>query len=99
MISHRQAAHVPYVRASVKCVEQVVYFHNPKFARQPQLSLEDIPQSAINTLPLLTELFPDIKVFYDDDPFIPILMCQGVDAVGEAPCPEYIEVHTSCPFA
>ena len=54
--------------------DQVVYFHNPKFARQPQLpSLEDIRSSGINALPLMTELFPEVRVFYDDDPDIPAL--------------------------
>jgi len=52
---------------------QVVYFHNPKFARQPQLPLKEIVSTTINALPLMTELFPDIQVFYDDDPIIPIL--------------------------
>ena len=52
---------------------QVVYFHNPKFARQPQLPLKEILFSAINTLPLINQLFPDVLVFYDDDPRIPFL--------------------------
>lgn len=52
----------------------MVYFHNPKYARQPQLPLTELAQSAIHSLPLMTELFPDIKVYYDDDPFIPLLM-------------------------
>lgn len=57
-------------------ISQVVYFHNPKFTRQPQLPLEEISLSAVNCLPLMTELFPDIQVFYDDDPAIPVLTRQ-----------------------
>ena len=55
---------------------KVVYFHNPKFARQPQLPLKEILFSAINTLPLINQLFPDVLVFYDDDPLIPMLSSQ-----------------------
>ena len=52
----------------------MVYFHNPKFVRQPQLpTIKEIAQSATNTLPLITQLFPTIKVFFDDDPTIPSL--------------------------
>lgn len=55
-------------------ISQVVYFHNPKFARQPQLpTVKEIAATTINALPLMTELFPDIPVFYDDDPVIPAL--------------------------
>ena len=54
-------------------ISQVVYFHHPKFAKQPQMKLKDILQNSINTLPLITQLFPNILVFYDDDSFIPFL--------------------------
>jgi hypothetical protein len=55
-------------------ISQVVYFHNPKFARQPQLpTVKEIAATAIHTLPLMTELFPDMAVYYDDDPMIPAL--------------------------
>jgi hypothetical protein len=52
-------------------VSQVIYFHYPKFSRQPQLSLKDIPYSNIHLLALLTQLIPDISIFYDDDTNIP----------------------------
>jgi len=52
-------------------VSQVIYFHYPKFCRQPQLSLTEIPQSNVHLLPLVMQLIPDIPVFYDDDTFIP----------------------------
>ena len=71
-------------------ISQVVYFHNPKFARQPQLPLDEIPLSSINTLPLMTELFPDIGVFYDDDPTIPVLMQKGLEG-RSARIPETID--------
>jgi hypothetical protein len=64
-------AHVIIMALGV-CV-QVVYFHNPKFVRQPQLKLEEIVTTSVNALPLITKLFPDIKVYYDDDPEIPAL--------------------------
>ena len=46
-----------------------MYFHNPKYSRQPQLPLHEIATSTVNTLPLMTELFPHIKVHFDDDAF------------------------------
>lgn len=51
-------------------VSQVIYFHYPRFCRQPQLPLKDIPGSNIHLLPLLLQLIPDIPVFYDDDTYI-----------------------------
>ncbi len=54
-------------------ISQVVYFHHPKFAKQPQLKLPEILQSSINTLPLMTQLFPQIQVYYDDDSSLPYL--------------------------
>jgi hypothetical protein len=54
-------------------ISQVVYFHHPKFAKQPQLELREIMQSSLNTLPLMTQILPQIDVFYDDDTFIPFL--------------------------
>ena len=54
-------------------ISQVVYFHHPKFAKQPQLKIQEILQSSINTLPLMTQLFPQIQVFYDDDSSLPFL--------------------------
>ena len=65
------------------CVSQVVYFHNPKFSRQQQLPLPEIPATTINALPLMTELFPDISVFYDDDPVIPFLTSLESQGAGE----------------
>ena len=52
-------------------VSQVVYFHYPQYHRQPQLPIADIPDNAINCLPLLTQLLPQIPVVYDDDNVIP----------------------------
>ncbi len=52
-------------------VSQVIYFHYPKYCRQPQIPLCDIPNSNMHLLPLLSQLIPDIPVFYDDDTNIP----------------------------
>lgn len=54
-------------------ISQVVYFHHPKFTKQPQLKLQEILLSSINSLPLVTQLFPQLQVFYDDDSYIPFL--------------------------
>jgi hypothetical protein len=53
-------------------VSQVIYFHFPKFCRQPQMALVDIGGHTImNLFPLIKELLPDIPVCYDDDSKIP----------------------------
>jgi hypothetical protein len=51
-------------------VSQVIYFHYPKFARQPQRALSELPYHTLNLLPLLRELLPDIALAYDDDTHI-----------------------------
>ena len=54
-------------------VSQVVYFHHPRFSRQPQFpTLAQIPSSAMHMLPLITQLLPDIEIFYDDDTHVPL---------------------------
>lgn len=53
-------------------VSQVIYFHYPRFCRQPQTSLKEISSMSMHyMLPLVTELFPDIPIFYEDDSSIP----------------------------
>ena len=53
-------------------VSQVIYFHFPKFCRQPQMALVDIGgHTTMNLFPLIRELLPDIPVCYDDDSKIP----------------------------
>ena len=54
-------------------ISQVVYFHHPKYTKQAQLKIQEILLSSFNTLPLMTQLFPQIPVFYDDDSFLPFL--------------------------
>ena len=57
----------------------------------------EIHLSAINTLPLITQLFPHIKVFFDDDADIPVLSKREGDIhhikciQGETPVPETIQ--------
>ena len=50
---------------------QVVYFHNPRFCRQPQLELARIPSSPMHMLPLIMQLLPEIPLCYDDDTDLP----------------------------
>lgn len=52
-------------------VSQVIYFHYPRYCRQPQLPLNDIPNSNLHLLPLISQMIPDIPVYYDDDTYIP----------------------------
>lgn len=49
-------------------ISQVVYFHYPQYCRKKQISLDlitaiDAPH--ISVLPLLTQLFPSIPIFYE----------------------------------
>ena len=77
----------------------MVYFHNPKFTRQQQLPLEEMAQSAINTLPLFTQLFPQIKVYYDDDAQIPLLCQEDAQQSGAAavsPLSHALEPNADC---
>jgi len=48
-------------------VSQVIYYHYPKYARQPQKTLQEMPYSTMHLLPLIRELLPDIPVMFDDD--------------------------------
>ena len=52
-------------------VSQVVYFHNPRFCRQPQLELSQLPSSPMHMLPLVMQLLPEIPLCYDDDSALP----------------------------
>ena len=62
---------------------QVVYFHHPRFCRQPQLPLHRIPDSPMHMLPLIMQLLPEIPLFYDDDAYVPgltpLLLAPGGD--------------------
>ena len=52
-------------------VSQVVYFHNPRFCRQPQIELAQLPSSPMHMLPLVMQLLPEIPLCYDDDSTVP----------------------------
>ena len=52
-------------------VSQVVFFHYPEYQRQAQLPLKLVVDNALNCLPLLTQLMPEVPVVYDDDDYIP----------------------------
>jgi len=49
-------------------VSQVIYYNHPSYARQTQLPLAELERAnacAVNVLPLLTELRPDIPVLFE----------------------------------
>lgn len=48
---------------------QVAYYHNPDYQRQKQLPLKDVQLGKfdINTLPSLLQIYPTIRLLYDDD--------------------------------
>ena len=52
-------------------VSQVVFFHYPRFCRQPQLDIARIPESPMHMLPLVQQLLPDVPIAFDDDGVIP----------------------------
>jgi hypothetical protein len=47
----------------------VAYYHNPDYQRQKQLPLKDVQSGRydINTLASLLQIYPNIKLLYDDD--------------------------------
>ena len=49
----------------------MVYFHHPRFCRQPQLPLHRIPESPTHMLPLIMQLLPEVPLVYDDDTRVP----------------------------
>lgn len=51
-------------------ISQVAYFHNPSYERTPRASLTDLPTAAPEqVLPALMQLYPDIKIHYEEDNF------------------------------
>lgn len=53
-------------------VSQVLYFHNPKYARVPRLplaSFDDPGADPVHVLPALWQLHPDIQVVHEDQRF------------------------------
>jgi hypothetical protein len=61
-------------------VSQVVYFHYPRFCRQPQVPLNEIPGQPNNMLPLISQLIPDISTAYEDDSQIPGITIDNIAA-------------------
>lgn len=52
-------------------VTQPVYFHNPGFERTARRPLDDPSPPAIDTLPALFQLYPDVPVRFEEDAFDP----------------------------
>ena len=53
-------------------VSQVVYFHNSQYVRCPRHPIEDIQNaSAAHVLPAIQELYPEIKLKFEEDKFDP----------------------------
>ena len=67
-------------------VSQVVYFHNLRFCRKPQMSIERIPESPMHMVPLIMQLAPEITLVYDDDSKIPGLTVGRMAVSAEESC-------------
>lgn len=52
-------------------VTQPVYFHNPGFERVARRALDDPSPPAIDTLPSLCQLYPEVQVRFEEDAFDP----------------------------
>ena len=51
-------------------ISQVIYFHNPAYERTPRAPLNDLPAAPPEqTLPALMQLYPDMKIHYEEDSF------------------------------
>ncbi len=59
-------------------VSQVVYFHNSQYVRCSRHPIEDIQNaSAAHVLPAIQELYPEIKLKFEEDKFDPTKPGQG----------------------
>lgn len=64
------------------CVSQVTYFHNSKYERRMQ-KVDDFPAmmrgecDAIQVLPCIQQLFPDIEVLFEEDAFSPVRFAES----------------------
>lgn len=56
-------------------VTQVVYFHDQDYERQRQITLDEIVsgERPVNFLPCFLQLYPEVRVMYEDDLFVSIL--------------------------
>ena len=52
-------------------ISQVVYFHYPDYVRAPQVSIDVMQNNAMNSLPCLMNIIPQLRVMYDDEPWLP----------------------------
>lgn len=52
-------------------VSQVTYYHYPDYVRDPQISVDELPDKAMNTLPCIGCIIPQLRVLYDDDDKLP----------------------------
>jgi hypothetical protein len=52
-------------------ISQVIYFHYPDYVRSPQVSIDQMSENAMNSLSCLVNIIPQLRVMYDDDPWLP----------------------------
>lgn len=52
-------------------ISQVMFFHNPQYARRKQRTQEEIISGSYvdSMLPLIMQLYPEVKVMYEDDAY------------------------------
>eukprot|EP00961_Rhodomonas_salina_P181132 2444750-Rhodomonas_salina.1 len=62
-------------------ISQVTYFHYPDYVRSPQVKPAEMGVNAMNSLPCLQNLIPDVKIVYDDDARLPFGSTAGRDWV------------------
>lgn len=50
-------------------ISQVMYYHNPSYERRPQLPQDELVKGKQpeNMLPVIQQLYPDVKLFYEDE--------------------------------
>eukprot|EP00961_Rhodomonas_salina_P085137 1143234-Rhodomonas_salina.1 len=52
-------------------ISQVTYFHYPEYVRTAQVPVDTMVDNAMNSLPCIGNIVPDLSVMYDDDPDLP----------------------------
>lgn len=53
-------------------ISQVVYFHYPDYVRSPQMDVTEIGKYAMNSLPCIGCIVPQLRVLYDDENGMPL---------------------------
>lgn len=61
-------------------ISQVTYFHYPDYVRSPQIKANEMHTSAMNALPCICCLVPEIPIYFDDENHMPTSLTTSFDS-------------------